>query len=407
MPETFDLDEIFAHLERDVADVTSSPGAFRAVRGARRRRRTTIGAALAGVALAAGAVALGTSVRGHDHAVVPVDHLPAPAPFDGPHLTDATRGWTPAWGPQTDAGRAKLSEAFGGPCLFVPRHGHGGIVPLANRHVDVALAAVSDYGSKTVQEATDWSRLERQVAGCHGADLVSSFSDPSGALGRTYRIDAEPSDSAPEYLWIVSTGREIGVLKILGQSIPLPAADDRPVAQVLLAAIQDPDSYDQAPSTGQRVLRVEEGDFVRALGGWRSGWARSASHGSPALASPCYSGRWQHRSWASEQGGLGGNGHQDVAMFHSAAEARAAATSLANAVRACPSAHYRVTRTLDGARSLLVVASGPAVVWVAQHDDAVSVVRVPSGGAAPPRPVTVHVGRLMFAWMTSFTSGKN
>jgi hypothetical protein len=403
--ESFDLDTAFRDLERDIAGISTPLGAAAAVRGARRRRRTAIGGAVAGFALVASAVAVGVGVLGHDDADVPTDRLPAPAPFDGPHLTAATAGWTPAWGPATDASRAKFSQTFGGPCLEVIPGGHPGFVSLTDTHIDVAFAEMGDYGSKTVQEATDWVRLERQVAGCSGAELVSSFSDPSGALGHTYRIDAAPADSAPEYLWIVSTGREIGVLKIFGQSETLPTANDRPVAQVLLAAIQDHDSYRVVSSPDQPVLRVEEGDFARALGGWRSGWASSADHRSPALASPCYARALQHGSWASQHGGLGGNGRQDVAIFHSAVEARAAVTSLVDAFQGCQGARYRVARSSDDPRSMLVVASGPMVAWVAQQDDAVSVVRVPSGESAPPRSVSVDVGGLMFAWMTSFTGG--
>lgn len=405
-PDTFDLDAVFRALEHDIAGNSSPRGARSAIATARSRRRTTIGAVAAGIVLVAGGVAVGAGIQGHGRDAVPVDHLPAPAPFDGPHLTAATRGWTPAWGPQTAAGRQKLAQTFGGACLHLPAHGRGALLALADREDDVAVTAMSHYGSRTEQEAADWHRLVQQFAGCQGAEQISTFSDPSGALGHTYRIAPAPDDRAPGYVWLVSTGREIGVLKIFGQSSALPTDNDRPVAQVLLAAVQDPSSYARNRSTDQPVVRVDEKNFARALGSRHSGWQRSAGHGSPALASPCYSSRWLHGSWTSEHASLGSNGRQDVALFHSAAEARQAASSLVNALRSCQSAPYRATRSLDDARSMLVVASGPPVVWVAQHDDAVSVVRAPSGGTAPPRSVTVDVGGLMFAWMTAFSSGK-
>ena len=91
----------------------------------------------------------------------------------------------------------------------------------------MALALLADYGSDAAGEQTAWSRVERQLAACPGAEPVGSFSDPSGAEGHTYRIAATQSEVAPEYVWIVSTGQAIGALKVFGQSDPLPAANDR------------------------------------------------------------------------------------------------------------------------------------------------------------------------------------
>jgi hypothetical protein len=406
MPEhdTFDLDAAFRGLEQDLAGLSTPRGASVAITTARRRRRTTIGGAVVGVALVVGAVTVSANIRGHDDAVVPVDHLPAPAPFDGPHLSAATAGWTPTWGPLTEAARHKISQSFGGYCLANLRGGdRSAISALANSHVDVALAVMSDYGSRSGEARSSWRSVERQLGLCRNAQLVSSFTIPSGGEGHTYRIDPSGSEKTPEYAWIVTTGRQIGELKIFGQSKPLPAANDPMVARTFLAAIQDPASYrTHHDGSGNASPRMDEGDFTRALGSWQSGWHPSAGDAPPALTSPCYTGRWQHGSWTSKHEGLGGNGRQDVALFHTAAEARAAATSLVNALQECRNAHYGVTQTSDGAHSLLVVASGPSIVWVAQHDDAVGVVRVPSGGAAPPRSVTVAVGGLMSAWITAF-----
>jgi hypothetical protein len=405
MPDTFDLDQAFRDLEQDLAGRSTPRGAGFAISTARRRRRTTIGGVVVGLALVVGGVALAQETAGTDHTVAPAHGLPAPAPLDGPHLSAATAGWTPAWTADTEGARQKMSQTFGGDCLAVAPGGRAaGITAFGNSHDDLAIAILTTYGEQVTERQRAWRRVEQQLDGCHGAELVSSFSDPSGAAGRLYRIAVTESETAPQYEWIVTTADAIGVLKIMDQSDPLPAELDRPTAQALLAAVQDPSSFQSTPSTDQPALRVEEGDFARSLRGWQSGWARSADQGSPALTAPCYAGRWQQGSWTSKHEGLGGNGRQDVALFHTVAEARAAATSLVNALQECRSARYGVTHTSHDARSLLVVASGPSIVWVAQQDDAVGVVRVPSGGAAPPRPVTVAVGGVMSAWITAFAS---
>jgi hypothetical protein len=237
--DTFDLDTAFRDLARHVADHSPPRASALAVATARRRRRTTIGGAVAGLALVVMAAAVVPAALRGDHAVTPSHRLPAPAPFDGAHLTEATRGWTPPWGPETNASQAKFSQVFGGPCMILPGHGHGGLVELTNRHVDVAFADLASYGSRQVQKESDWRTMESQVAGCHRAELVSSFDDASGALGRTYRIEPDGSDTAPEYLWLVSTDRGIGALKIFGQRSTLPSDRDRPVADALLAAVQN------------------------------------------------------------------------------------------------------------------------------------------------------------------------
>ncbi len=341
MPEhdTFDLDAAFARLEQDIAGVSSPRGAGLAVATARRRRRTTFGAAAAVAVLAVGGVVLGQGL-GQDHAVAPADQLPVPAPLDGPHLNAATRDWTPAWGPQTDAGQAKFSETFGGPCLAGPRHGRAGLVTLANDHVDVAFAAMSDYGSHSVVEATDWFKIERRMAGCHRAHQVSSFSDASGALGRTYRIDAAPSDTAPEYLWIVSTGREIGVLKIFGQSDPLPSANDRPVADALLAAVQMPESYVLSrTSTGQTTIGISATDFGAALGDWQSGW--SATGGKRDLGSMRCEADISRDALYGQGTFLGANGDQETFGFDTPAAARKAMRSVGTGARELLFRHVR------------------------------------------------------------------
>jgi hypothetical protein len=398
MPEhdTFDLEAAFARLERDIAGVSSPRGAGLAVATARRRRRTTIVAVAAAAVVAVGGLALGQGL-GHHAAVVPADQLPAPAPLDGSHLTAATKGWTPAWGPQTDAGKMKLSENFGGPCLALPGHGRSGIVELADAHVDVAFAAMSDYGSHSVTEATQWYKIERRVAGCHGARLISSFSDVSGALGRTYQIDAAPSDSAPEYLWMVSTGRAIGVLKIFGQSEPLPSANDRPVADALLAAVQLPASYPLSrSSTGQTTVGISATDFSAALGDWQSGWSATQG-GRDANSSPCGTDISSGAAFGETES-LGANAEQGSYGFDSATAARAAVESIGSSLAACSSGAYDVrSLAVQGGSVTVAAGTGSAadVVWLVQNRNQFSYVVIPAGETVPPVSVTQQVGDLL------------
>lgn len=408
MPEhdTFDLDAAFSRLEQDVAGLSRPRGAAAAISTARRRRRTTIGSAVAGLALVVGAVAVVTVGFGrHQDAVTPVDHLPAPARFDGAHLTPATSGWTPAWGPETSAVRDEIAQTFGGYCWADIRGGgRAALTALASTSTTGALAAMSDFGARSAEAGTSWRYVERQLARCPQATLVSSFHIPSGGAGHTYRIAPNASETSPEYVWIVTTGHQVGELKIFGQRDPLPPANDPQVARFFLAALQHPASYTQGhTSSSEGITRVDEQDFGRALGTWASGWT-SSGHGPSSAGSRCYPTHWWKDSTSSLHLSLGGNGHQDLAVFPSALAARSAVGSLREAFRSCDSARYVVTRPMGNPRSMLVAAAGQTVVWAAQHDDTVAVVRIPSAGSAPPPQVTVDVGGLMFAALTAFAA---
>ncbi len=192
--ETFDLDAAFARLEQDVTTLSTAPGAGAAVARARRRRRTRAGGIAVVAVLAVGGVAVGQGLSGHDDSVAPADHLPAPAPLDGPHLSAATAAWTPAWTSPSEQARLKLAQSFGGACTPNTQGGRGGIVVLGNSHDDVALAVMSDYGTDPAAEQQAWARVERQVADCPGADLVGCSAIPrvpkgtsTGSLPRSPR----------------------------------------------------------------------------------------------------------------------------------------------------------------------------------------------------------------------------
>jgi hypothetical protein len=409
MPEhdTFDIDAAFAGLGQDIAGISSPRGAGAAITAARRRRRTTIGGAVAGLALVVAAAAVGQGLATHDRAVEPTG-LPSPAPLDGPHLTAATHGWTPAWTANTEKARLKMAQTFGGACFGAVPGGAPAITELSNSHDDLAVAAMGDYGTRTAEQRADWRRVLRRTSRCEGAVEISSFGGDSGVQGHTFRIPAAPSGSAPQYLWIVSTGHGIGVLKVLGQSDPLPIADDLSVARALLAAVQAPETYiGSGLGSSNDAPWVDEDQFAHALGSWTSRWTRSGSHPAPALDSPCYTPWWRGTSWAANTGGLGGNGRQELALFHSSAAARSAATSLVQALRTCDNAHYAVVDSVENPHTMLMSASGPAVVWIAQNDDTVGVVRVPSAGAALPPQVSTDVDQVLLAAVKSLAASGN
>lgn len=400
MPDTFDLETAFRDLAHDIADVTHAPGADAAVRDARRRRRTTIGAVAAAVLLAGAGVTIGQSVSHRDEPLPPTGQVPAPAPLDGPHLTQATTGWTPAWTARSRAAQEWAQQEFGGDCLVGIPGGSGAITLLGNSHGDAAVAFMSDYGIHADQARRDWQRLERQISRCGRVVQISSFHGESGLAGHTYRITPTVHESAPEYVWIVSTGTEIGELKIVGQREALPASNDRPVADALLAAAQDPATYlfDPFVSTGPAVPVIGEGEFARALGDWRSGWQATGDSDHVFRQVRCF-GSWTGPAGASAQEDLGANGYQEYATFSSRLRAREALRSVARSLRSCDSARYAVSGPMASSRSTLMVANGPYVLWLAQRDSTVGVIRVPSAGFGPPRQVTTRVGALMFAAM--------
>jgi hypothetical protein len=402
--ETFDLDAAFARLEQDITTLSTAPGAGVAVARARRRRRTRAGAIAVAAVLAVGGVAVGQGLSSRDDSVPPADQLPTPAPLDGPHLTAATAGWTPAWTTPSEQARLKLANSFGGVCTPNITGGRGGIVVLGNSHDDVALAVMSDYGADATEEQHSWHRVERQLAACQGAQLVSSFSDPSGAQGHTYRIAATPSETAPEYEWIVSTGQGIGVLKIFGQSDTLPTGNDRSVADSLLAAVQDPSSYDQqgtTPRSGvhridptKTVGQVWAEDFGPALAGWDNPWEPQLS-GITGSQLPSCAGQFDGGApGPGETVNVGRNGHEWVHWFRDETAATTALERLQQNLAACSTPFTFHSVTLSDGRPVLV-GVGPEVVWIERVASHVLLVHIPAGSTPPPDDVSLKVGAVL------------
>ena len=394
--ETFDLDAAFAALEQDISTLVSSPGARAAMARARRRRRTTVGAIAAGAVLAVGGVAIGQGLSSRDQSVAPTDQLPTPALLDGPHLSAATQGWTPAWSTNNQEAHDKMGQTFGGDCLMIAPRGRSGVAVLGNSHGDVATALMSDYGADAAEEQRDWRAMERRLAACSGAQLVSSFSDPSGVEGHTYRISATQSETAPQYEWIVSTGQGIGVLKIFDQSDELPAANDRPVAQALTAALESDASFSEASPAGrvgqatpEQLAFFGSARLRHALSGWQSGW-----HDGPPptalLHEPCGSDGW---NGTGKDTNLGTDGRYWIHQFPSPTAADTGYQHIQDALGQCPGVTARTVSAPGG--STVLVARGDDDVWAVRHDDWVVVTYLPRAATPPPDAVSAAMGSAM------------
>jgi hypothetical protein len=401
--ETFDLDAAFARLERDVAGLSRGRGAADAVSTARRRRRTTSAAIAAVAILVVGGAVAGHSL-GHDHAVGPADRVPAPAPLTAEALTSATEGWTPAWVKNSAAAVRKMQETFGGDCFPAISGGQAdGITVFGNSHDDLAVTTTSDFSGDLTGEPVVWRRIMSSMQGCRGAREVSSFAGPSGVAGHTYQVRAADSDSAPEYVWIVSTGQGIGVLKVLGQSDPLPAAHDTAVADALVADVEDRLAHSD-PQTNGSVQRINPSEtlgqvwaepLVPALEGWSTPWISRLPKSGPTTAR-ALPGCAQRLDWYRNGGGysVGTDGFEWVNWFPTEPRAVQAVDELRHALATCSTPYDVHTVTLPSGRPV-VVASGPRAIWFTRVASHVVVLQLPAGDAPPPDDVSLKVGALI------------
>ncbi len=401
--DTFDLDAAFRALQDDIAGLSTPRGAGTAIATSRRRRRTTIAAVAAVAVLAVGGVVAGHGL-GRDHAVGPSGRLPAPAPLTAERLTSATQGWTPAWEANTRAAQDKMQLTFGGDCFPSFTGGQAdGYTVFGNGHDDLGITTTSDFTGDPSGEPVVWRRMVSDMQGCAGAQEVSSFSGPNGVAGYTFQVRATASESAPEYAWIVSTGRAIGVLKILGQSDPLPHANDIAVSDVLLAAVEfrvstsDP----RTNGSGQRIDPTQTLGQVwpqplrPTLDGWSTPWdPRLPGSGPPEdLGLPDCA---QRLSWYRDGGTftVGTNGFEWVRWFTSEAPAVQAVAELQQALASCSTPYDVHTVTLSDDRAVFV-AAGPEVLWFARVASHVLVLQLPGGATPPPDDVSLKVGALL------------
>ncbi len=401
--DTYDLDAAFARLEQEVTALSTAPGAGAAVARARRRRRTRTGAIAAVAVLAVAGVAVGQSLSSHDESVAPADHLPAPARLTDERLASATEGWTPAWTANTAAAQHKMQLTFGGDCF--PSFGGGqadGYTLFGNSHDDLAITTTSDFTGDPSGEPVALQRMVSDMEGCPGAQEVSSFNGPSGVAGHTYQVRTPASEPAPEYVWIVSTGQGIGVLKILGQSDPLPSVNDAAVTDALVAAVEFRVEHSD-PRTNGSVQRIDPtktvgqvwaNDFGPALAGWDNPWEPQLQDVSGPEMPTCAGGFVDSATGSSETVNVGRNGHEWVQWFDDETAAKAAVEQLQQNLTSCSTPFTFHTVTLPDGRPVLV-GVGPEVLWVERVASHVLLVHIPPGSTPPPDEVSLRVGAVL------------
>jgi hypothetical protein len=257
MPETFDLDAMFADLERDISDLTHSPGAARAVRGARRRRRTTIGAAAAGLALVVGSVVAGRGALGHDSAppadqVIQMGQLPAAAPFHDADFDRVFAGWETGWFYDDHLGvdpKAPLSLLSDSPCWD-----HLGSHRDSPRWTTVTKNGTVVSGSRQSTAYTMWTHLRSsgdatqvfdtwvsEAEQCAGTDRMRGRAWTGGGEAITWKVPTEGGEG-DGYLWLAHTGDGFAAALVGTEKGPLPPDVELRFADALVSGLQSPTS---------------------------------------------------------------------------------------------------------------------------------------------------------------------
>jgi hypothetical protein len=418
MPEhdIYDLDAAFRALEQDIAGRSAPHGAGAAVHTARRRRRTTIGAVAAVAVLAVGGVALGQGIATHTDSVGP-SQLPAPAPLNASSLSTATQGWVSDWrapknqsdGFSLEGAPPRCLDAFDGtaekPATPDPDRSGGSLLVAEN---EASISTLAEWNGDHPDASTvGYAAVVASVDACAQATPDRDYTW-AGGQGRSWTISTGGQET--QHLWVARTDSAVGFLWTGGTAGPVPDEVDQRVTSALLSGLLSPDSFTDSGPTGgsasasassDAMPQVSDEDFARAVRGWDSGWSLNGTK-QVADGVPCL------RNWASGAAvsgtNLGGNGDQEYTTFASVADAQDAADRMAQALAGC-SGSYAVSRLVDDARSTVLVAAGPDVVWVAREGASVGVLLVPSAGTAPPETVSTDVGGLMLAAMDQPTHG--
>jgi hypothetical protein len=250
MPEhdTYDLDAAFARLEQDIAGLSSPRGAGAAIATARRRRRTAIGGAVAGLALVVGAVAVGQGVASRNASVGPAQ-LPAPAPFDAPALSAATEGWVSHWGPLSKPGQFSNRGADAPRCLGAmakdfdrpaagPTGGGGGVLV--------------SHGEESLSSLAQWSADHQNASSVVYAAVVTSVDAcPNVTSDRPYLWEGARAHSwtirvagkETQHLWVARANNAVGYLWTGGSTGLPPENVDQRVASALVAGLRSSKSF--------------------------------------------------------------------------------------------------------------------------------------------------------------------
>lgn len=251
MPEhdTFDLDAAFRAMEQDIAGISSPRGAGAAIAIARRRRRTAIGGAAAGLALVVGAAAVGQVIASRSTSVGPAQ-LPPPAALDAQALGAATRGWVADWHSLTKPGDvslrgdkaprclAALADAFDEPGAPGPVGGGGDA--LASRSGAASLSWLSEWGADHPDASTvAYTAVVASIDGCAQASADRAYTW-DGGVGRSWTISF---GEQVQHVWVARTHRALGVLWGRSPSGAVPDEVDQRVASALVAGLQSSQSF--------------------------------------------------------------------------------------------------------------------------------------------------------------------
>ncbi len=243
-PDTFDLDAAFEALEHDIAGLSRGPGAARAVSTARRRRRTSIGAAAAVALVALGGIVATQVVGTHDTTVEPVGR-PSPAPFDNAALTKATKGWTGPWGDLTTPKSGALHKKTLDPhCLaklpsaVAPGStGSGGGIAVTPRVHEMTRSWLMLWGDDHPNAARQtYAALVPLFQACHQATPRHSYT----------WVDAQAQSwdvSDSQQLWVAQADDAVAIMWMGGSAGAVPDRIDRRVADALVAGLQSPASF--------------------------------------------------------------------------------------------------------------------------------------------------------------------
>lgn len=405
--EIFDLDAAFARLEHDVTTLSSAPGAGAAVARARRRRRTTIAAVAAVTVLAVGGAAIAQGLVRHDpRTITPSSSLPAPAPLTAAAMTGATEGWTPAWTKESPQ-NAQLAPGPTERCLNQspelahaagPTRGSGNLFFAAGQAS--ALALLFDVEGQQAEADGLWASLTGALDQC---DTASPASERLWDGGEARSFAVVSAGGRTEHAWVAHEGTTVGLLWVSDAPAEVPPSADDGVAQAMMAALLDPDSYRDLgsgsveSSSSEATILLSEADFAEALGDWRSGWSATSAAGPDADSAPCGTDPSSGAASGSGQS-LGANGEQGTSEFRSEADARSALQSTSDALAACTSTSYDVhTVPLRGGSVTVAAATGAGndVVWLVQDGRQIVSVLIPAGDTAPPDSVSAKVGDLL------------
>jgi len=406
--DTFDLDAAFRDLEQDIAGASSPRAAGAAIATARRRRRTTVVGAVAGLALVVGAAVVGQGLATRDDSVGPANLL-HPAVFDAAALSAATDGWSSGWRMPTRSDGVRLKDSpplclgavegtVDQPATPDPARSGGSVLATDD---EVSLSTLAGWNDDHPDASVaGYTAVVASVGACSQATAAHDYAW-DGAQGRSWTISVGGAEK--QHLWVVRTDRAVGVLWAGGSAGPVPDAVDARVASALVAGLQSSRSFDPikvsqtatggSSASSAPIATVSDADFATALVGWDSGWREGG--GSASLDQvPCVD-NWDGNAASGAGGSLGANGDQEYAAFSSVEEAQGAVGAIHKSLASCAGSTYDISTPAGVDPATALVAAGPDVVWVVQHDTTVGVIAIPGAGSAPPAQVTARVTSLL------------